>query len=177
MLSPEAGCQAQTAGPDVDLVRHAQAAPARDTRAFEELVQRHQAFVVANCRFITRSAADADDLAQEVFVKAFFGLKRFEARSQFKTWLSRIKVNQCLNHLRRRHGQAVDVDDESIAAEPALQVSAVATHDLEAADRQAAIAATLDELSNALRVPLILADADGLPYDETRPSSASGSRP
>jgi RNA polymerase sigma-70 factor (ECF subfamily) len=57
-----------------------------DTRAFETLVRRHQGFVVANCRVITRSAADADDLSQEVFVKAFFGLRRFEGRAQFRTW-------------------------------------------------------------------------------------------
>ena len=75
---------------DSTLVEMAQRAP-DDTRPFEELLRRHQGFVVANCRYITRSAADAEDLGQEVFVKAFFAMRRFEARAQFRTWLGRIK--------------------------------------------------------------------------------------
>jgi RNA polymerase sigma-70 factor (ECF subfamily) len=74
-------------------------------RAFETLVQRHQSRVLANCRYLTRSSPDSEDLAQEVFVKAYFGLKGFEGRAQFKTWLQRIKVNHCLNFLRKNEGK------------------------------------------------------------------------
>ena len=75
-----------------------------DTRAFEQLVRRHQRRVLANCRYMTNAHHDAEDLAQEVFVKAYFALEGFEGRSQFKTWLQRLKINHCLNYLRRRQG-------------------------------------------------------------------------
>ena len=86
---------------DEELVELARAAGRYDARPFETLVRRHQAFVAANCSAITRLPNDVDDLAQEVFVKAFFGLRRFEGRAPFRAWLHRIKVNHCLNHLRR----------------------------------------------------------------------------
>src|SRR5262245_58873725 len=100
---------------DDDLVRQTLKAGAGDRRAFEILVKRYQARVVANCRHITRDFNYAEDLAQEVFVKAFFALNRFEGRSSFKTWLQKIKVNHCLNHLKAKQGKVfVDVDDEAL---------------------------------------------------------------
>ena len=66
---------------DAELVERSRRAPDGDVRAFEVLVHRHQDAILTNCRCITRSAADAPDLAQEVFVKVFFGLSRFEGRS------------------------------------------------------------------------------------------------
>ena len=78
-----------------------------DMGAFETLVERHRNRVMANCRYISGSPADAEDLAQEVFVKAFFGLQNFEGRAQFATWLNRIKVNHCLNFLEKAEGKHV----------------------------------------------------------------------
>ena len=117
--------------PDDRLVELARAEGSGDTRPFESLVRRHQGFVVANCRVITRSPADAEDLAQEVFVKAFFALRRFEGRSQFRTWLQRIKVNHCLNHLRKTRGTImVDIDDVEPEATVGGRVQAEAPADL-----------------------------------------------
>ena len=69
------------ADPDELLLQEARKAPEGDLRAFEQLVLRYQGRVVANCRFITHDQNNAEDLAQEVLVKAFFGLPRFEGRS------------------------------------------------------------------------------------------------
>ena len=136
-----------------------------DPRPFETLVRRHQGFVRANCRVLTRSPSDADDLAQEVFVKAYFGLRRFEGRSQLKTWLRRIKVNHCLNFLRaQRGGTTVELDDASVT-EPVVSTER-ADASAEQADLRARIVAVLDELSDTLRVPLMLRDADGMSYEE-----------
>ncbi|NIN71580.1 MAG: RNA polymerase subunit sigma-24, partial [Gemmatimonadetes bacterium] len=55
-------------------------------------MERHQAKLTANCRYLSGSRTDAEDLAQEVFIKAYFGLERFEGRSKFGTWLRKIKV-------------------------------------------------------------------------------------
>jgi RNA polymerase sigma-70 factor (ECF subfamily) len=152
---------------DDQLVQLARSEGSRDQRPFEALIRRHQGFVVANCRVITRSAADAEDLAQEVFVKAFFGLRAFEGRAQFRTWLQRIKVNHCLNHLRKTRG-AVMVDIEEVAVEDhrTLHTTASAADDLLAADDRARIVRILDAMSDTLRIPLMLRDGDGQPYEE-----------
>jgi RNA polymerase sigma-70 factor (ECF subfamily) len=86
--------------PDDELLEKARSAPEGDYSAFEQLVRRHQEKVRANCRYLTRDPGYAEDLAQEVFVKVFFGMRRFEGRSSFRTWLHRIKINHCLNYLR-----------------------------------------------------------------------------
>jgi RNA polymerase sigma-70 factor, ECF subfamily len=152
---------------DDELVAMARAPGSRDTRAFETLVHRHQGFVAANCRAITRSSSDAEDLAQEVFVKAFFALRRFEGRARFRTWLGRIKVNHCLNHLKRTRGAImVDIDEvepeghRALAVPPTAHVEAVS-----AADREQ-IVDILDTMPDTLRIPLMLRDADGQSYDE-----------
>ncbi|MGE3176306.1 MAG: RNA polymerase sigma factor [Vicinamibacterales bacterium] len=153
--------------PDDRLIELLQSDRAEDTRPFDVLVRRHQQFVVGNCRFLTRSSADAEDLAQEVFVKAFFALRRFEGRSQFRGWLQRIKVNHCFNHLRKTRGTVmVDVDDAAVAEDPRLSSPAVAESALEGMERRERIAAVLDSMADTLRIPLILRDADGLSYDE-----------
>jgi DNA-directed RNA polymerase specialized sigma24 family protein len=59
------------ADPDEELLQQAREAPEGDLRAFEKLVLRYQRRVVANCRYITRDPNNAEDLAQEVLVKAF----------------------------------------------------------------------------------------------------------
>ncbi|MCC7125313.1 MAG: RNA polymerase sigma factor [Acidobacteria bacterium] len=147
---------------DEQLVLRAQA-NTYDTRPFETLVRRHQGFVAANCRVISRSDVDADDLAQEVFVKAYFGLARFEHRAQFRTWLRRIKVHHCLNHLRRaRAATMVDLD----SAGEALSQPATADISLAAADDRQRIVHVLDGMSDTLRVPLLLRDGDGMSYEE-----------
>ena len=138
-----------------------------DPRAFEALVRRHQGFVVANCRAISRSATDAEDLAQEVFVKAYFGLPRFEQRSQFRTWLRRIKVNHCLNFLRRANaGTLVDVESPTLESRDELVSSDTADAPAETAELRARIVQVLDTMNDTLRVPLMLCDADGMSYEE-----------
>lgn len=152
---------------DDQLVELARAERHGDTRPFEALVRRHQGFVVANCRVITRSSVDAEDLAQEVFVKAFFGLRHFEGRAQFRTWLQRIKVNHCLNHLRKTRGAImVDIDETGLDGNRALQVAPTAEAGLQAADAREQIVAVLDAMSDTLRVPLMLRDGDGQSYEE-----------
>jgi RNA polymerase sigma-70 factor (ECF subfamily) len=150
---------------DDELVALARVQAVGDTRPFELLMQRHQGFVKANCRMITRAPSDAEDLAQEVFVKAYFGLRRFEGRSQFRSWLQRIKVNHCLNHLRSRRGVAVDVE-EVAETHPAMRTEAAAHRNLQTAADRARILSVLDALPDTLRVPLILRDADGQTYDD-----------
>lgn len=152
---------------DEELVAIARASGKYGARAFEMLVRRHQTFVAANCQVITRLPNDVDDLAQEVFVKAFFGLRRFEGRAPFRAWLHRIKVNHCLNHVRRARG-AIMVELEDLEHENQEQLSTAPSADVElqsVADR-ARIVEVLEAMSDALRLPLMLRDGDGLSYEE-----------
>lgn len=152
---------------DEELVDLARGGDVYDTRPFEILVRRHQSFVAANCRAIVRSPNDVDDLAQEVFVKAFFGLRRFERRAPFRAWLHRIKVNHCLNHLRRTRGPVMlEIDDPVVEGDAAVAVPPAAATALQASDDRQRMLEVLDAMSDALRLPLMLRDADGLSYDE-----------
>lgn len=152
---------------DERLVEIAREAPEGDTRAFERLVERHQRKVAANCRYLTRHADDAEDLAQEVFVKAFFNLRGFQGRSAFRTWLQRIKVNHCLNHLKKKQGKVfVDVEDPHTAHAEELRVEPAAERNLASEGAQRLIGRILDSMSDTLRIPLIMRDMDQLSYQE-----------
>lgn len=152
---------------DEALVKIANQAPPGDLRAFEELVRRHKAKVQTNCRYLSGNEEDALDLAQEVMVKTYFNLKRFEGRSSFGTWVGRIKVNHCLNHLRREKGRSfVDVDEPGLEAHEALQSRRGADAAAQAGDTKAVIAEILEDMPESLRIPLILRDMDGLSYQD-----------
>jgi RNA polymerase sigma-70 factor (ECF subfamily) len=152
---------------DSELVEEAQKAPSGDLRAFDELVRRFQEPVKTNCRFLSGSDADAEDLAQEVFVKAFFGLPRFEGRASFGTWIKRIKANHCINFVKKQKRHSfVDLADPVTAANEATHVSPKAPDRLTARERQGRIKEALDQMSDTLRIPLVLRDMDGLSYDE-----------
>lgn len=152
---------------DDELVDQARRALPGDHRAFEELVRRHQGRVLANCRYVSGSPDDAQDLAQEVFVKVYYALAKFEGRSQFKSWLHRVKTNHCLNFLRKNKGVhflAEDIHD----LEPGLELQTPASAERRAIVRSEAehIRAVLDEMPEKLRIALVLRDLDGFAYEE-----------
>jgi RNA polymerase sigma-70 factor (ECF subfamily) len=160
---------------DEELVELATGAVRGDLRAFDVLVERHQSRILANCRYLTRSPDDAEDLAQEVFVKAYFGLDRFEGRSEFRTWIQRIKVNHCLNHLRRKRDKVfLDVQDEALGAEEELRVDPVADRRLERREDRELVREVIDGLPDTLRLPLLLRDLDELSYQEVADSLGIG---
>ena len=84
---------------DLDLVREFRAG---SERAFNELVLKHRQAVYLTAVGMLGSADDADDITQEVFIKAFKSIETVRGESAFYTWLYRIAVNLCLNQIRRR---------------------------------------------------------------------------
>lgn len=76
-------------------------ARAGDVRAFEMLYRRHAGRIHATCRRLAGNAADAEELTQKAFLRAWESLPRFRGASRFGTWLHRIAVNVALSHLRR----------------------------------------------------------------------------
>jgi len=97
--------------PDEELVA---ATKSGDELAFETLVKRHQRRIFALAFRYTRVREDAEDIVQETFQKAFVHLQKFEGKSSFSTWATRIAINQALMLLRRRRAlHEVPVDDWS----------------------------------------------------------------
>jgi RNA polymerase sigma-70 factor (ECF subfamily) len=149
-----------------ELFAAARTAPDGDLHAFEELIKSHQRRIVADCRHITKDESVAEDLAQEVFVKAYFGMGNFEGRSSFRHWLQVIKVHHCLNHLKKQKGRSVSIDDET--AQTSADVKAYSSSDksLERLSEQQIIHRILEAMPENLRVPLVLRDMDELSYEE-----------
>ncbi len=156
------------AAEEEELLAQAMRARDGDLRAFEGLVRMYQKRVVANCRHMTREADVAEDLAQEVFVKAFFGIKRFEGRSSFRHWLQRIKINHCLTYIKKRasQGEQLDIEDPGVAQAEELQVAPQAQKLVEQGSDREAIREVLDTMTDTLRIALVLRDMDGLSYEE-----------
>src|ERR1700741_1315896 len=85
-----------------------------DELGFERLAKRHQRRIFALAFRYTRVREDAEDIVQETFQKAFVHLQRFEGKSSFSTWLTRIAINEALMSLRRRRAlHEVPTDDSS----------------------------------------------------------------
>src|SRR6266478_3041360 len=94
---------------DMNLVA---AAKNGNKKAFETLVERHEQRIFFVARRITRTREDAEDVVQQSFQKAFTHLRKFEGRSAFSTWLTRIAITEALMFLRRNRGsREVRIDD------------------------------------------------------------------
>ena len=152
---------------DEELLLKVREARDGDLRAFEQLVHQYQRRIVADCRHIIRDENNAEDLAQEVFVKAYFGLRRFEGRSSFRHWLQRIKVNHCLTYLKKQRGQTlVSLEADDTEGNAAMGNHATADSQADAMGDRQLISEILDSMSATLRIPLILCDVDELSYEE-----------
>ncbi|HET7499797.1 MAG TPA: sigma-70 family RNA polymerase sigma factor [Kofleriaceae bacterium] len=144
------------------------AAKAGDARAFEALVARYRKRIFALALHITRSASEADDIAQDVFLKAYRALPEFEGRSQFFTWVYRMTVNRSLNvrRDRARRGEDVVLDDPRL--ELAIAVDARSNPGREAELRQTygRLLRALDGLPSDMRTTVILVSLQGLSHGE-----------
>jgi RNA polymerase sigma-70 factor (ECF subfamily) len=143
------------------------AAKAGDRRAFEALVVRYRKRIFALALHITRSASEADDIAQDVFLKAYRALPEFEGRSQFFTWVYRMTVNRSLNVRRDRARRGEDVLDDP-RLELAVAVDARSNPGREAELRQsyARLLRALDALPIDMRTTVILVALQGLSHGE-----------
>jgi len=150
---------------DRELVERA----ARGSReAFDELVRRHQRAIVSLARALTRGSADAEDIAQDVFLRAWRGLGRFRGDSTFRTWLHRVAVNVVHSHTGRvgRLRQLLLPRSDSVDADDPIE-RAPARTDLEAETLlRDAIDRALATLPEELRMAVILRDVQGLDYRE-----------
>ena len=86
---------------DEELVERARVELFHVTRAYEELMRRYQRTLFNVCARYLNNERDADDVCQEVMLKVLYGLKNFEGKSKFKTWLYSITYNECITQYRK----------------------------------------------------------------------------
>jgi RNA polymerase sigma-70 factor (ECF subfamily) len=152
-----------------ELVKQAQK---NDLGAFEELVRIYKDRIYGLCYQLTNNQADAQDLAQEVFIRAYTGLASFRNEADFGTWLHRIAVNQWINFKRKqkRHNFiSLDAPIQTSEGEMTREV-AVAEEDpqeiYEQMELQGFVRKALDQLSTEHRTVLVLRELQGYSYDE-----------
>jgi RNA polymerase sigma-70 factor, ECF subfamily len=144
-----------------DLIRRAQAG---DQEAFMELVVRHADRVYAALRRFGLDADEADEVAQEVFLRAWRGLARFQERSQFSTWLYRIAFNEAQRRLSRRPPPRAESDPDRDDVVLSLPESPELGPEAQTLDREfeGALEQALDELPAEWRTAVVLRDIEGL---------------
>ena len=91
---------------------------AGDTSAFDELMIRYERQIYRICYRFVENREDAMDLAQEVFIKAFEHLPGFRRESSLKTWLYRIAINHCINHVKKHSHEFVEVAEHMSSVRP-----------------------------------------------------------
>jgi len=146
---------------DLELARRCQEG---DTDAFEALYRAHAGRLYSLMVRMLGSAGDAEDMLQDVFLQAHRKLGGFRGESSLGTWLYRLGVNQCLDHLRSRQakaGRATDSLDEPDAPEPAADTPALPTP-IARLDLERAIA----RLPDGCRAAFLLHDVEGFEHQE-----------
>lgn len=140
----------------------------RDAEAFGLLVDKYQARVYGYVRRMLRDTEEAEDVAQEVFVKAFQHISRFDGRASVGTWLFKIASNLCIDRSRRKEKRPETVSFSGSAEreydKPDGRWDPQAS--LVAGEMEKTIEAAIGELSDKLRSVLLLHDLEGLSYDE-----------
>jgi RNA polymerase sigma-70 factor (ECF subfamily) len=143
------------------------AAKSGDTRAFEALVRRYRRRIFALALHITGSSSEADDIAQEVFLKAYRALAGFEGRSQFFTWVYRMTVNRSLNARRDRARRGEDtLDDPRLELAVAVDARHSPGRATELRQTYARLLRALDQLPGDMRTTVILVSLQGLSHGE-----------
>ena len=140
-----------------------------DMDAFEELVARHRDRIYARAFSMTRNEQEAIDLSQEAWIKGWQRLEQFQGDSSFTTWMTRIVINLCLDHLRKQKRHRTDsieaMEDESGGVERQLPVEIVnPTEGLERGELRRKIDGALERLSAEHRTVLVLHAFEEMDY-------------
>lgn len=135
---------------------------AGDVAAFEELVRRHQARAYAIAYRLLGNREDAQEVAQDAFARAYFGLAGFRGTAQFRTWLYRIVVNLSTDLLRRRRPE-VSQEEAATASVSGGENPGETAERLELRQR---VGAAIDALPSDLKTVILLREFEGLSYAE-----------
>ncbi len=141
--------------------------------AFDDIVRRYQDRLFNFCLRYTGNPADAEEIVQETFLKAYRALKRFRGDSKFSTWLFQISKNLCINRFhrkrRRMENRHVSIQETNDDQSPVYQLESddpspqdnVLQNEL-----NEQLAQAISELDSHYRAALVLRDVEGLDYSE-----------
>jgi RNA polymerase sigma-70 factor, ECF subfamily len=153
---------------DRELVRLSQGG---NEAAFEDLVRRHQQRVFALVNGILRRPDDVEDVAQQVFLKAYLGIKRFDQRAAFSTWLYKIAVNECWDYLRKKKVRPL-VYEADLSEEQVSRLDGIVSADRppegpnDRAEARELLERMLDTLPEQDRQLLLLKEVEGFSVQE-----------
>jgi RNA polymerase sigma-70 factor (ECF subfamily) len=142
-----------------------------DEKAFEDLLSKYRNSVFSICLRMVRNSASAEDIAQEVFIKVFSALDRYDPSYPFSSWLNRITSNLCIDHLRREKDRTISLDQPVGGGDDDLIIQIPSTK--AGPDREAESKEMMAMLENALgllpehyRIIVILRHQEQLSYEE-----------
>ena len=154
---------------DAELVLKAQQG---DVHAFDELVERYHGKIYGLTYNMTSNREDAEDLTQEVFVKAYQALPRFKGKSSFYTWLYRIAVNKTINYRKKRNRKralSLDQFDQEIKTDEVyhdLTSKGSPLRNVSLTELQKKMNEALLTLSEKHRTVVVMHDMQGIPHEE-----------
>lgn len=161
--------QQQGGPPDEELVLKSQQG---DIHAFDMLVERYHGKIYGLTYNMTSNREDAEDLTQDIFVKAFQALPRFRGKSSFYTWLYRIAVNKTINYRKKRNrkrAMSLDQFDNEIKLDDVyhdLTSKGSPLRNLSLSELQKKLNEALQNLSEKHRTVVVLHDMQGIPHEE-----------
>jgi RNA polymerase sigma-70 factor (ECF subfamily) len=134
-----------------------------DLSEFEEIVREYQDRIYNLCRYMVGDPQDAQDAAQDAFLKAYRGMKSFKPEASLYTWLYRIAVNTCLDYKRKT--SRTPLTNECIPEDRPSDDPSPET-DCETKEIGEAVQSALQKLPKKLRPAIVLREIDGLSYEE-----------
>ena len=143
-----------------------------DLPAYDELIQRYQERIYATVYHMTANHEDANDLAQETFIKAYKALKSFKGDSSFYTWIYRIAVNKTINFLKQRRNRTyMSLNDVDFNLEHDPEMVALVSHNTphraaKLSELHEKLNVALLKLSEVHRMVVVLHDVQGMPHEE-----------
>jgi RNA polymerase sigma-70 factor (ECF subfamily) len=154
---------------DQKLVKQAQGG---NLESYDELIRRYQERIYATIYHMTSNHEDANDLAQETFIKAFQALKSFKGDSSFFTWVYRIAVNKTINFLKQRKNKThMSLNDLDFNAEHDPELVALVSdktprRDVNLIELQEKLNGAMQKLSEIHRLVVTLHDVQGLSHED-----------
>jgi RNA polymerase sigma-70 factor (ECF subfamily) len=142
-----------------------------NNKAFDQLVLRYQRRIQDNVTSLIRDKAMANDLTQEVLIKAFRHINTFDNKCKFYTWVYTITLNVVRNHYkhnrRRPHEMHIDMfNADNVLDQFKMRELYNPEDDMQADDFELVVYNVIDELPESLRLAFMLREVVGLPYDE-----------
>jgi len=135
-----------------------------DNDAFGELLTRYKNLVYSVALRMVSDKDEADDLAQEIFIKLYRNLEKYQPEYRFSTWTMKVATNHVIDHRRKKRQETVSIDEmgDSLAADTAASPEAAYI----AKEQTEMLRGLIDDLPEMYKVPIVLYHQQGLSYSE-----------